>query len=84
MGLEEDVAAREVLPDECRPVELLYDIGIADVSDVRLDLGVDFELVAVDFRVRCDVFVAEGELIGTVRPRCAGSAHIVTVLGARY
>ena len=69
MGSENDVDTYEALPDEFRRVESPHDLRFADVSDVRLDLAVDVELVAVDFRMRCDVFVVEAGRNGAATGR---------------
>ena len=54
-----------MLPHEFHVVQALHDLDlrVADVADVRPYLGVDVELVAVDIRMRGDVFVVEGELV---------------------
>ena len=82
-GLEEEVDAHKILPDELRCVELFQDDRVGDVSDVRLDLGINVELVAVDFGVRCDVFGVEGELVRKVWPRCLGNGGVIRECCAR-
>ena len=82
--MKEDVDSNKVLPYEFQLVQASHDLRVADISDVRLDLGVDIELVAVDFRVRGDVSVVEGELVGVMRPRGSDSGYVVGVLAAHY
>lgn len=83
VGVEEYVDTHKISADEFRCVDAFEDLLFAEVSDVRLDVGVDVEFVAIDFRVRCDVFVVEGQLIGTVRPWCIGNTRVVRVFLTR-